>query len=139
MRETGGIRRGRRGVILVLLGCYGVVLALVGFWPVHVDANAGPLILWLQDRTGLAYETIESGTNVLLFLPMGILLALLLRRAWTAMLLGCAASAAIELGQALFLPGRTASLADIAANTAGCVLGVLLVVLVRRLLAPPRR
>ena len=125
-------------VLPLLLAAYVVGLALVAFWPSHVDEGAGPLILWIQDRTGLSYETIESASNVLLFVPMGVLLRALLRRAWPAMLLGLVVSVAIEAGQALFLPGRTASLADVVTNTAGCVLGVLVVVLVRRLRRPRR-
>jgi len=127
-----------RTVILALLGVYAVALALIAFWPQHVDTDAGPLILWIQDRTGLSYETIETGSNVLLFVPMGILLTLLLGRAWIAMLLGIAASATIEIVQTLFLPGRTGSIADVVVNTAGCVIGALMVVLMRRLRAPRR-
>jgi VanZ family protein len=61
-----------------------------------------------------------AGYAVLAFLPF------LAFRGWAAL---CAASSMIVLGAALelgqsFVPGRSASLADIAANTAGVLLGI---------------
>jgi VanZ family protein len=48
-----------------------------------------------------------------------------------AVLLGLAVSSAIEILQDVARPGRTASWADVAANTAGAALGGALVVLWR--------
>lgn len=64
--------------------------------------------------------------NVVVFVPVGVLAALLLPpRAWPAALLVTPVlSGAVEAVQALALPGRVGSLTDIAAATAGGALGV---------------
>ena len=73
----------------------------------------------------------------MLFVPFGFLLALLLvRRWWLSMLIAFAVSCSIELGQLLFISARTATLADVAVNTLGAVVGA---VLARLLLTARRR
>ena len=60
-----------------------------------------------------------------MFIPVGILLALLLppRRWWVAVLIGFGMTVTIETAQ-LFIPGRFSDLRDIVANTAGAAIGV---------------
>ena len=65
--------------------------------------------------------------NVLLFVPLGIGLALLGLRPRLAVAAGALLSAAIELAQHWWVAGRFASPYDVAANVAGCFLGVLMV------------
>ena len=68
---------------------------------------------------------VEAGANVLLYLPVGLLGVLVLRRPVLALGLGLAASVSIELAQTV-LPGRVPDLVDVAANAAGTAVGVAL-------------
>jgi hypothetical protein len=68
----------------------------------------------------------DTVRNVVLFGPLGVSLAGLGLRAGRATLLGAALSLAVEIGQNL-IPGRDASPRDLLANTAGALLGFLLV------------
>ncbi len=85
------------------------------------------------------FTELEILANVAVFVPIGLLAALALPRRlwWAAFLAACALSAAIELIQLLALPTRVASLSDVAANSAGALLGVALAALLRALV--PRR
>ncbi|MET4640094.1 VanZ family protein [Mycetocola sp. 2940] len=112
---------------------YAVVLVLIAFWPTPVDRPAAGslnrLIAWFA-RHGLdwiTYSRIESGANVLLFIPAGLLLVVLLGAPWwwLSILGGMAASVAIELGQYAFLDGRFATIDDVYANTLGTAIGTL--------------
>lgn len=125
------IRRRRR--LAALLGGYLFALSLIAFWPSPVDEGASGLIvraLGFLHRNGVPgwfdYSLIESGANVLLFIPFGILIAafLPLRRAWLAVPVGVLASTCIELGQELFRPERVATSEDIVANVSGALIGV---------------
>ena len=81
----------------------------------------------------LTYPVLEAVANVLLFVPFGVLVGLLLRRARVVVVLATTTSAAIELSQLLFLPSRVATVQDVVLNTLGAVVGVgLLRVLARR-------
>lgn len=79
----------------------------------------------------------DRGANIILFLPVGGLVALLLERRGrlavrVATALGFAASLAIETAQ-LFIPSRFPSTADVLCNGLGAWLGAVFVVwLVRR-------
>ncbi|MGO4473853.1 VanZ family protein [Arthrobacter sp. M-10] len=124
-----------------LLG-YFVVLAFIAFWPTPVDKPAAgdlSLLLDLLHRNGIPewinYGFVEASSNVLLFAPAGLLLALALRRKgwWQLLALGCAVSGTVELGQLLFLPHRFSSLQDILMNTLGVGLGLLLAAVLKRL------
>ena len=134
---------GRRAVAW-LLGAYLGLLSLIAFWPSPVDkpfdGELSRLLLALH-RHGIPawfdYSFVESTSNIVLFVPFGFLLALLLvRRWWLSMLIAFAVSCSIELGQLLFISARTATLADVAVNTLGAVVGA---VLARLLLAARRR
>ena len=88
------------------------------------------------DATGfgwVTYTQLESFANVVLFVPFGLLIALLVpTRWWWLVVVGLIAiAAAIELGQALFLPGRVASLDDVIANSTGGVVGVAIAAIIR--------
>jgi VanZ family protein len=74
----------------------------------------------------LRYEPMwEAFFNVLLFVPIGVIGAVLLPRWpwWAWLLVGLALSGAIELTQGLFLPRRHGDPVDVVTNTAGAVLG----------------
>ncbi|MCZ2820738.1 VanZ family protein [Modestobacter sp. VKM Ac-2977] len=70
---------------------------------------------------------VEAVANALLFVPVGALAALVLRRSGPVapLALGAATSVLIELAQTA-LPGRVPDLVDVAANTAGTLVGVAL-------------
>ena len=96
------------------------------------------------DATGLGWVTytqLESFANVLLFVPFGLLIALLSpTRWWWAVIVGLILVAiCIELGQAVFLPGRVASMGDVLANSTGGVVGVILAAIIRGLAGATRR
>ncbi|KQR52934.1 hypothetical protein ASF88_13710 [Leifsonia sp. Leaf336] len=88
---------------------------------------ATPALAWID------YDVVEFTANVLLFVPMGVLLALLLGRGrrWLALSLGVAASLTIEFIQ-LFEPARVSDARDIVANSLGAIIGIGLVVVASR-------
>ncbi len=69
----------------------------------------------------------ESFSNVLLLLPFGAALALRGVRLGTAVVLGVAFAASVEVTQLLFVTGRTTSFDDVLLNTIGVFLGYRLV------------
>lgn len=126
----------RRRFLAALLAGYLLVLSLIAFWPSPVDEGASGFIargLRFLHRNGVPgwfdYSLIESGANVLLFIPFGILVAafLTLRRAWLALPVGMVASMCIEVGQELFRPERVATPRDVLANALGAAIGTVIV------------
>jgi hypothetical protein len=111
---------------------YALLLTAVAFWPSPVDRGIDPALesalTWLHAH-GLPgvfdYAFVERSANVVLFVPLGLFVALLLprRRWWIAALTGLAVSGAIETAQLLLLPARFATLDDVAMNTTGALLG----------------
>lgn len=111
----------------LLLAVYVVGLALVVLWPGGV---AHGLDLSRQLRAlGLSwvtYNQLESAANVVLFLPLGLLVALIIPTGrWWILALGLiVVSVSIELAQALIIPGRVASVLDVLANVTGGLAGI---------------
>ena len=66
--------------------------------------------------------------NILLFIPLGAGLVMLGWRPQSAALTGALVSISIEAAQYWWIEGRFASVADVGANVAGALLGVLMVV-----------
>jgi membrane associated rhomboid family serine protease len=120
-------RQGRIAAAVALV-TYGVVLALVAFWPRHIDQGLGPTLrLIVEVFPWASRRRLEVGANVVLFVPLGLLLTFLLDRSrYLVLPIGFLASFLVESVQAVFLPGRTPSLLDIAANTAGVCVGVII-------------
>lgn len=115
-----------RLVLTGVLCAYVLVLALIAFWPTHVDRDAGPLLRAITRLIPwLTYGRMEFSANILLFVPLGLLLTLLMRQWPWVVAIGVGSSAVIELTQEFFLPGRTGSIMDVVANGSGTVLGVL--------------
>jgi hypothetical protein len=123
-----------------LTALYVGFVLLVTLWPTTVDKNFDPYLERLLERlhthgvpTFVDYNFVEFTANILFFVPVGFLggLALSRRLWWLSSVLGLLLSAAVELAQATFLPGRVASGKDVLANTTGAVLGCVLAGLVR--------
>jgi glycopeptide antibiotics resistance protein len=88
------------------------------------------------DASGLGwitYTQLESFANVALFVPFGLLIALLVpTKWWWLVVVGLILVAGgIELGQALFLPGRVPSIDDVLANSTGGLIGVAIAAVIR--------
>jgi glycopeptide antibiotics resistance protein len=124
-----------RTLTAAMLAVYIFGVALVVLWPTPVDAAAQGFIqevLSALHRAGLPdwldYNLVESGANVVMFIPLGFLTALLLPAGLRWLTPGGAMvfSAAIEWCQQAFLPGRYASLQDVWVNTLGAALGTVL-------------
>lgn len=124
-----------RGIATVLATGYLVALALLLFWPVHVDADAGPFYAALLRIAPAAFPLgVDPTLNVVALVPFGVILAcvfpgrpfVILGLAWVVPLL-------VEIAQGVFLPGRTSSAVDVAANTVGGVIGAVGLSVARRL------
>jgi VanZ family protein len=126
----------RRVVVLAIAGL--VLLAcvlVVGLLPTRVDGGVEVQVRAFVDALRAAgaplwvdYDLIDFLANIAFFVPVGLIAALLLphRLWWLAIPIGAALSGALELGQALFLPQRYASITDVIANTIGAALGALI-------------
>ncbi|MGO2654822.1 MAG: VanZ family protein [Pseudoclavibacter sp.] len=131
-RARQRVRR-RRWIAAALLACYVIGLAFVALWPTPVDSDVSPqlahVLKWLHQHGIPAffdYSFVERSANVLLFVPAGLLLALLMARHrwWLALAICVVGSCLIELGQLLLLPARYATLDDVVMNSLGALIGV---------------
>lgn len=131
VQDAGGFAALRRDP-RAWLAAYLLVLTAIAFWPVPVDSAAGPLLrLVTRIVPVLTYHRIEFGANVLLFVPLGLLLALILsRRRYLVVPIAVIATVMIEGGQGILLGARTASVLDVIANTAGACIGLVVAELV---------
>lgn len=116
------------------LGAYVLGLGLIALWPVPVDQGTSDLLmraLRKLHRWGVPasfdYGVVELAANVILFLPLGALVARILgaRLWWGGIAVGFVVSVLIELAQLAFLPARFPSVADVAANTFGAMIGAI--------------
>lgn len=121
-----------------MLVVYLALVARLTLWPAPAPASTFVLVrsmlAWLAGHgVPLTYAGLEAGANVVMFVPFGVLVGLLLTRAWLVVLLGSCLSTAIELSQLFFLPTRVATVQDVVLNTLGAALGVLGLHVVRTL------
>jgi glycopeptide antibiotics resistance protein len=136
-RQDRARRRLHRRQAAALLVAYATLIGLVTLTPDSVDRGVYPYlmrgVLFVQHHgiPAFRYSMIEEATNVALFVPLGMLgvLALGRRRWWLVAIAGTALSASVELAQGAFLPGRVASLGDVAANGLGALVGAVLAAL----------
>lgn len=125
--------RFRRRVVTVLLALYGVFVLVITLSPrmpgTGLVARVVDRLLRSLHARGLFptadFLTVEFIGNILMFVPLGVFMALLIpRRAWwTLLVTGTAFSGFIELFQALFLPGRFPEVRDLISNSLGFLLG----------------
>ncbi len=129
------------------MAAYLVALALIVFWPTPVDKPAAGFldqtISWLHHHgmpKFVGYAQIEFSSNILLFVPMGVIASVRLKSVWLSVGIGFLASCIIELSQALFLSARVPSVLDVVANTLGAAVGAGIYFLAhRRLAVEPRQ
>ena len=129
----------RRTLAIVLVG-YSALLALALLAPTSDTQSS--MASWVRDLGSTVGFSTATATqpraeflgNVAIMAPVAALGSLLWERttwrAWTAF--GFLVAGAVELAQGVFLPDRTASFADVVANTLGCLLGAVSVAVVRR-------
>ncbi len=132
--DAARVDRPVRRMAAVLLWLIAGVVAVIVFWPGPPDpggqsalrdyleqAHAGGLPSWIN------FDLVQNLANVAMFAPLGLLGSLALRRHnYLIVAYAAVASGLIELIQLLLLPHRVASLLDVAANTAGALVGFLL-------------
>lgn len=119
-----GIKRAAR----ILLALYIVALTLIAIWPVPVDRGAGPALRLIGRIIPiLTYARIEFASNILLFVPLGVLLALILSRRYLVVPIAFVTTVVIESVQGIALALRTPSVMDVVANVTGACIGLLLV------------
>lgn len=127
------------GPLLLIAMAYAAGLALLVFGPWGDALNRATVWLYVFFRTdvpvapaGALPEHYGVVLNVLLFVPLGAALVLVLSRAWWwVTLLAAVTSGTIEVVQGLWLD-RIASWWDVAANTAGALVGAVTVSLLAR-------
>ena len=138
----------RRNLLVASAVAYAAALAVVLFWPTHVDGEGGfvrfdPIldaIALLGIPAWASYPWVEAAANAALFAPLGVLWAWAARgpgyrRVVTAGLLGAVVSVGAELVQHVLLEERTTDPRDVLANTIGSALGALTAVVVTRAIA----
>jgi len=134
-------------MLAAVAAAYAVALAIVLFWPSHVDGEGGfvrfdpvlDALAALGVPAWASYPWVEFAANTALFVPLGVLWAaagtLRLVRAASAALIGAGVSIVAELGQRVLTDERTTDARDVVANTLGSALGALATVLVLRALS----
>jgi len=134
--------------VLVVLGAYVGAVSLIAFWPTPVDRPVSGALRRVLNRLHdlgvppwFDYSFVEFSANVMLFMPIGFLVSMLLRRrlAWLAIVFGATASVAIEAAQWMLLPQRVPSAGDVLANTLGAALGAAIAAIVLSRSTPHRR
>jgi hypothetical protein len=120
----------RRRVLAAALAAYSAFVLVVTLSPRMPGTGSIAILVngvlrALHERglfVGVEYDHVEFLANLGMFVPLGAL-AVLVKRAWLALLLGPAFSGFIELYQSLLLPGRVGELRDVLSNSAGFLLG----------------
>lgn len=111
------------------------VLSVV-FWPTPVDSGARGWISTVVETLhevgvpkAFGYDEFEFTANIGMFVPLGVFLGLVLGqvRIWWGWILLPVASTVIELVQLLFLESRVADIRDVAANSIGGWVGLLVI------------
>lgn len=118
------LRRWVYGALALYLVAIGLVLLL----PVSYGGAVNAIGVALSDLFGIGgFGTgwIEFLGNVAMFVPLGVLLTLLMRRHWLGVVIALLLSAAAELAQ-VFIPSREPSLRDVLANVLGAGVGAVL-------------
>ncbi|MET0966379.1 MAG: VanZ family protein [Nakamurella sp.] len=127
-----------RVVSAVLLVTFGLVVAIITFWPGPPSPDGQhalkDFLLHAYNRglpRWITFDRIEFGANVVMFVPIGFFGALALARGrWLILPAAVCASAVIETVQAVRMPERVGTPDDVIANSLGALLGYLFALLV---------
>lgn len=123
---TEASARGAPRWALYGLGAYAIAVAMIVTLPVGYADMVATIGDWLRARLGLdgfGYGWIEFVANILMVVPVGFFLAVIWRRFWLVIALLIVCATVVEILQ-LVIPGRTASLRDVVANSVGAAVGV---------------
>lgn len=101
------------------------------FWPTSLEQpiageiNGAIAVAREAGATALSLNRLEFASNIVMFLPLGLLgvLAFPRLRWWLIPIAALVLSAAIELAQLVLISERNASVLDVVANTAGALIG----------------
>ncbi|BEH02613.1 hypothetical protein brsh051_18940 [Brooklawnia propionicigenes] len=87
------------------------------------------------------YSELETVSNIVMFIPLGVVLALALppARRWIGFVVLPLLSAVIECAQFVVLPRRYSSFGDVVANSIGGWIGVSLVIVIAEFVAEGRQ
>lgn len=147
--STPSATRPRSGSVAARALLVGYLL-FVGFtvWlPAAVSAKVtglvGILAQWVASRGIASYQSsavvLEVVANVVLFVPVGLLVALAWTRLrlWQVVAIGAAMSVVIETAQGV-MPSRFPTVSDVIANTLGTFIGAAIVAIIMLVLEVPR-
>ena len=113
----------------MLLAFYSVVIARLTLRAASSETNVFGLLNRIMTRLSggrLEWSDTEVLANIALFVPAGLLLAVVVGRIWVSVILCVVASAMIELAQQRYFPSRVPSVADVEHNGLGGLIGALL-------------
>ena len=111
-----------------ILAIYGLGAAAILLTPVSFASVVHAIGRAVRAVPGLGFfgsGWIEFVANIALFVPLGFLLSLVVRRPWVGALLGLLLSVSVELVQ-LVIPDRQATIRDVLSNAIGAAIGALL-------------
>jgi hypothetical protein len=108
-----------RLIAAVLLGLYAYVVGML-------TLGGSGAVVWAYGVTDRFYAMSQAQANVALFVPAGLLLAVVLLRPLLAAAVCLVWSAGIEWFQAEYLPWRVVDLNDVAHNGLGGLVGAVL-------------
>lgn len=128
-------KRIKVATLLILLGYVLIILCSTTIFRAYVERKSIELKpFWSYDSVlgGNTYLLYENIMNFIMFIPIGFLLGCLLplSRWWVTLLVGICLSASIELLQLGFHRGLC-ELDDLIHNTAGCLIGLLIAMVVK--------
>lgn len=129
-----------RAVLAAVIGVYAAGIVGNSIFPIFLDPppQSEPWTSAIALIPFVDYEVEDALVNMLVFVPIGIIVALLLRRPtwWRVIALAAGVSLGVELmqlaAQRFFAGGHIADVDDLLFNVAGGALGYLLFVLVER-------
>ena len=129
-----GVRTGFKwsSVLLLIEYVFLVFCSTVIFRPTGETRQYDFHPFWSYDRPELLVENIM---NVIVFIPIGILLAIVFKQMswWKILLIGCSISITIEALQFYFMKGFS-EVDDVMHNTVGCLIGYLMTSSIRLLM-----
>ncbi|WP_219949888.1 VanZ family protein [Salinibacterium sp. M195] len=145
MHEGPKTSRFRRRITGVLFVGYSIFVAAVTLTPQvpgsgTLTRNVYRVLAAFHNRgllLSVDYLTIEFIGNILMFVPLGIFMAMLVARRhwWVLLFTGTLMSGFIELSQMLFLTERYPDVRDLVSNTIGFLLGAVGAILIRLVVA----